>query len=138
MTNVTDLTNSGFSETIANRAIAYVNALNECDANGPGRNHGGRYAHFDIEPKKGAKYVRVIMDTNPGTNYGRSIHAFIVKDTGQVVKAAGWAGPAKGTGKNNKGQLLSKYSLADDNSFAALLEYLSTHPGAWAGGYLYQ
>jgi hypothetical protein len=133
-----DLVALGFSAELAPRVQAYVDALNDCDAKGPGLSHGGRYAHFFIENRKTGKYVRVVMDTNPGSNYGRSVHAFIVKESGQVVKPAGWTGPAKGTGKNNKGQLLSKFTLADDVSFSSLLSLLDTTPSAWSGGYLYQ
>jgi len=129
----------GFSEPLVLRTLAYLDALNVCDANGVGTRHGGRYAHYYVEPSTLArqKYVRVVMDTNPGGDHGRSVHAFIVKSSGQLVKPAGWQGPAKSTAAGKKGEFLSNYTLTDDDSFAKLLVVL-TDPGAWTGGYLYQ
>jgi len=81
------------------------------------------------------KYVRVVK--TDGTDVSRSVHAFVEKSTGKVIKAAGWAAPAKSMAAATKGQLLSSYTLADDESFEKLLALLEKDPGQIHGGYLY-
>lgn len=49
-----------------------------------------------VEVEQGPKYVRVIQ--NDGTS--RSVMHFIDRGTGDVLKPAGWKGPAKGVRGN--------------------------------------
>jgi len=48
--------------------------------------------------KGGRKFVRIVQ-TDP-TGSRNSVHCFIEKTTGNVLKAAGWKGPAKGVRGN--------------------------------------
>jgi hypothetical protein len=82
---------------------------------------GSRPVAYDIE--RGVKYYKIIMVDNPGGNPpGRSVHAFIARQTGAVYKPASWKAPAKHV----------RYNLLDDQSFETCL-----HNADWAGGYLY-
>ena len=96
--------------------------------------------HFSIDPGATSrnKAVRIVSDTNPGGKYGKSVHAFVIKSTGQVVKPAGWAGPAKSTGATTKGEFLSNFDLTDDDSRSKLWDVLTSNAAAFTGGYLYQ
>ncbi len=75
------------------------------------------------EVKRGVKYYKIIHICNPGTKYeGRSVHAFVARQTGTVYKPASWKAPAEH----------ARYQLLDDQSFATCL-----HNCDWAGSYLY-
>ena len=77
---------------------------------------------FVIE--SGSKYHKVIMviDNGPDRSPSRSVHAFIDKKTGSVLKSASWKAPAKG----------ERYNLLIIKD----REWLFAHAD-WAGGYLY-
>jgi hypothetical protein len=72
--------------------------------------------------RPGAKFVRIVMDTNPGQRYGRSVHAFVDLATGDLYKAAGWKAPAKGA----RGNIATADGLTDVQARFT-----------WSGGYLY-
>ena len=97
---------------IANAVLGHTFAL--CEAlrhNGPDG--------YDFYPETGRKYHKLIMVDSGG---GRSVHAFIDKQTGQVYKSASWKAPAKGV----------RYDLRLISDREWLLEHAD-----WAGGYLY-
>ncbi len=72
---------------------------------------------------RGVKYYKIIHVSNPGSNReGRSVHAFVARQTGTVYKPASWKAPAKH----------ARYQLLDDQSFETCL-----HNCDWAGSYLY-
>jgi hypothetical protein len=75
------------------------------------------------EVKRGVKYYKIIHVSSPGTrNEGRSVHAFVARQTGTVYKPASFKAPAQH----------ARYQLLDDLSFATCL-----HNCDWAGQYLY-
>ena len=75
------------------------------------------------EVKRGVKYYKIIHVNSPGTRYeGRSVHAFVARQTGTIYKPASWQAPAKH----------ARYQLLDDQSFETCL-----HNCDWAGSYLY-
>ncbi len=75
------------------------------------------------EVKRGVKYYKIIHVCNPGTKYeGRSVHAFVARQTGTIYKPASFKAPAQH----------ARYQLLDDLSFATCL-----HNCDWAGQYLY-
>lgn len=72
---------------------------------------------YEIET--GRKYHKLIHIESGG---GRSVHAFVDRETGHVYKPASWRAPAKG----------ARYNLLDDQSYQACIDRAD-----WAGGYLY-
>lgn len=74
---------------------------------------------IDYVIESGKKYHKIIMIDGGG---GRSVHAFVDKQTGQMYKSASWKAPAKGV----------RYDLR----LIADREYLLANAD-WSGGYLY-
>ena len=74
---------------------------------------------YDFYPETGRKYHKLIMVDSGG---GRSVHAFVDKQTGEVYKSASWKSPAKGV----------RYDLRLIEQREWLLEHAD-----WAGSYLY-
>jgi len=92
-----------------------------CDAlldNFKRRDNGGS-SDYKFYIEEGRKYHKIIMDANGS----RSVHAFVDKKTGSVLKSASWKAPAKG----------ERYNLLIIKDREWLLENAD-----WAGGYLYQ
>ena len=100
-------------EDVARPLITYIDALNakaaeRSDAQGYGfRSFYG----VDVAATGGGKFLRIVASDDPQQTQGRSVHSFVVKATGEVVKPAGWNTPAKSTAKATKGKLMSKYGL---------------------------
>lgn len=143
MTNdVRDLTLKGVPLDVAEPLLQYVAALNELDAkrqaerkaDGQHEYLADRYAYYGVDETatSAGKYIRVVMGYSPEFSQ-RSVHSFVVKADGRVVKPAGWTGPAKSTATGRKGELLSQYTLSDPDSLAKLLANIDPF-----GGYLYQ
>lgn len=78
---------------------------------------------FSVEP--GIKFDRIVQ-RHAGT--GGSVHAFVEKATGRLVKAASFKVPAK----RSNGELQSKFDLSTPEGFAAALDAADLF-----GGYLY-
>jgi hypothetical protein len=76
-----------------------------------------------FETDVGAKYIRVV-----DTSYSRSVHAFVDRETGDLLKAGGWKAPAK-----RKGGPATVGSLLNDDDFATILARADRY-----GGYLYK
>lgn len=84
------------------------------------KNFGERtYSSIDYDVTTGAKYYKIHHIDSGG---GRSVHAFVSRQTGAVYKPASWRAPAKH----------ARYNLLDDISFQDCLARAD-----WAGGYLY-
>lgn len=52
-----------------------------------------------VEVEVGRKYFKLVTATptnTQGVEYQRSVHSFVDRVTGDVLKAAGWSSPAKG------------------------------------------
>ncbi len=82
-----------------------------------------RYGHMTFELNKGTKYYKIIQVTNSiGLVTGKTVHAFVCRQTGAIYKPAGYRAPAKHV----------RYNLLDDASYAECLEQAD-----WAGSYLY-
>ena len=75
---------------------------------------------IDYQVETGKKYHKLILVDSSG---GRSVHAFIDKQTGGVFKSASWRSPAKG----------ERYNLLLIKDREWLFENAS-----WCGGYLYK
>ena len=74
---------------------------------------------IDYVIESGKKYHKVVFVDGGG---GRSVHCFIDKQTGSVLKSASWKAPAKG----------ERYNLLIIKEREWLFENAD-----WAGGYLY-
>ena len=88
-------------------------------------NYTSRYGEqsIDYEIVAGTKYYKLVMVDHPGTNReGRSVHAFIARQTGAVYKPASFKAPAKHV----------RYNLLDEVSYETCL-----HNADWNGAYLY-
>ena len=78
---------------------------------------------IDYQIDVGKKYYKINMIDHPGTpSEGRSVHAFVSRQTGAMYKPASWRAPAK----------IARYNLLDDISYQQCLDRAD-----WAGGYLY-
>lgn len=69
-------------------------------------------AGHEFSVMAGQKFDRIVEQYRGGGN-GKSVHAFVERATGRLVKAAGWPAPAK---KSN-GELQSKYDLSTPEGF---------------------
>ncbi len=74
---------------------------------------------YDFYPETGRKYHKIIMNANGS----RSVHAFVDKKTGSLLKSASWKAPAKG----------ERFNLLIIKDREWLLENAT-----WCGGYLYK
>ena len=74
---------------------------------------------YNFYPKTGRKYHKIIMNANGS----RSVHAFVDKKTGSVLKSASWKAPAKG----------ERYNLLIIKDREWLFENAD-----WSGSYLYR
>lgn len=63
---------------------------------------------FTVEP--GAVYTRIVQADKYGS---RSVHAFVVNATGDLVKSAGWKAPQK-----DKDGIAARYNLATEFDLA--------------------
>ena len=79
---------------------------------------------YEFIIESGRKYHKIIMmiDNGPDRSPSRSVHAFVDKNTGSVLKSASWKAPAKG----------ERYNLLIIKD----REYLLKNAG-WSGSYLY-
>ena len=78
---------------------------------------------INYEIVTGKKYYKINVVDQPGTRYeGRSVHAFVNRQTGAVYKPASFKAPAK----------IARYNLLDDISYQECLRRADCH-----GHYLY-
>lgn len=130
----------GIPADVAEGTVAYIAALNAAvDSHWTASGYTHHRPTFALDPAatSAGKYIRIV-ERDGNTGRVGSVHAFLVKATGEVVKPAGWQGPAKSTARGRQGQLLTKYNVADAASLTDLLGHLAANPAAIFGGYLYQ
>lgn len=83
---------------------------------------------WEITVESGRKFDKIILDYSKeySRHRSRSVHAFVERSTGDLIKAAGWNAPAKiKTGWATKYNLITDFDLAVEKA-------------DFAGGYLYQ
>lgn len=134
---IRELALKGIPADVAPALLEYVDRLNLNDAKRQKAEGRERYATFALDPAAtgAGKYIQIVMTTGGQ----RSVHAVVIKATGEVCKSAGWkGGPVKSTAKATRGKPLVKYTLTDEASRTALFDRLDTDASAFAGGYLYQ
>jgi hypothetical protein len=81
-----------------------------------------KFENKEITAMAGRKFDRIVT-AYPGESNGRSVHAFVERETGKLFKAASWAAPAKN----------ARYDLSTDETFAQTVELADPY-----GTYLYQ
>lgn len=80
-----------------------------------------KFAHrANITTTGGRKYDRIV--TSHPTHGGKSVHAFVERETGLLYKASDWSAPAKG----------ARYNLSTDEGFMEAVKSADPY-----GGYLY-
>lgn len=77
------------------------------------------YGFQTVTTMIGVKNLKIVCNGNGS----RNVHAFVNLDTGDVLKPAGWSGPAKG----------ARYNLLDSASLASLVTRIDGY-----GSYLYK
>ena len=80
--------------------------------------------------QNGRKYLRVVCTDEHGS---RSVHAFIDKSNGNILKAAGWKSPQR-----DKDGLAVRANLADPKAREDLFNRLYADPQLIYGYYLYK
>jgi len=84
--------------------------------------------HYVFTVEAGQKFDRIVQVLAGSTNPQRSVHAFVEKSTGKLIKAASWKTPAK----RSNGELQSQFNLSTPSGFAEAVAAADKH-----GGYLY-
>lgn len=127
----------GIPADVAEGLGAYISSLNwaiDRTWEASGYSHARPSIMLDPNTTSASKFLRIV--TAEGGR-ARSVHSFVEKATGKVVKPAGWKAPAKSTAKATKGQLLSKFDVAE--GLPTLLDAIREAPqNAFYGGMLYQ
>ena len=83
---------------------------------------------FEYVVEEGRKYAKIVSVPTDGYIHGKSVHAFIEKETGRLVKPDSWTRPAKWGN-----DLASKYTLQTIDDINRVVAE-SDH----AGAYLYK
>lgn len=81
---------------------------------------------YDFTVEAGKRFDRIVQQYQGSPQ--RSVHAFVEKSTGKLIKAAGWAAPAK----RSNGEFQSQFDLSTPSGFEAALAAADRH-----GSYLY-
>lgn len=96
-------------------AEAFANALNE------------KFSDYEFSVDAGLKFDKIVqVYVKYGNSRQRSVHAFVEKSSGDLIKAAGWKTPAK-----LKSGWATRYNLITE--FEKAVEEADS-----SGGYLYQ
>jgi hypothetical protein len=116
------------TDTLTERIEALCSTLTEKAAHDDGR----PTYKFSISDTSGPKFIRIVMSygtTALGYRAGHvSVHAFVERSTGSLIKAGGWKAPQK-----DKGGLAVRGNLLDDDDFARILNECDPF-----GSYLYK
>jgi len=78
--------------------------------------------------EKGRRFDRIVVESALYGSNNRSVHAFVERATGDLIKAASWKAPQK----NADGTFAVRYNLATEEGYKDALEASN-----WSGGYLY-
>ena len=85
-----------------------------------------KFPDYEYYVEAGVKFDKIVQRTTKYEGGQRSVHAFVERATGDLIKAAGWKAPAKiKTGWATKFNLVTEFEEA--------IESADKH-----GGYLYQ
>lgn len=85
------------------------------------------HAGYDFDVLPGRRYDRIVVAPAAQPD-SRSVHAFVVRDTGQLVKPASYKAPQR----DSEGNLAVRYSIATPSDLTETLRQSDTF-----GAYLY-
>lgn len=102
--------------------IAWANVSGEVDPN----REGSTYSIIN-----GRKYLKVVEANRDGSH--RSVHAFIDKSNGDLIKAAGWKAPQR-----DKDGLAVRGNIVTGEGRSAIWKRLLDDPNQIYGHYLYK
>lgn len=80
---------------------------------------------FQVSP--GRRFDKIVQSP-VGSSLGGSVHAFVERETGALIKSAGWNQPQK----NSDGSLAVRYNLADEHDYKRAVDNADPY-----GSYLY-
>lgn len=106
-------------------AVNYAQAL-EGKLNEYKEVHYPNLPDISVHVEAGKVYDKLVKDDG---GYGGSVHAFVVRATGDLVKAASWSAPAKS--KTHPSGLAVRYNLSTPQGFAEAVSKCTSY------GYLY-
>ena len=115
---------------IENIAQQYAEALTKksareiAEAQLAGEKYSAHAKPYTYTVERGQKFDKIVQTSGHG---GASVHAFVERSNGKLIKAASWKAPAK-----DKSGLAYRYDLSTPEGFLEAL-YNST----FSGGYLY-
>jgi hypothetical protein len=87
-----------------------------------------RFGHnytFQVSP--GRKFDKIVQSP-VGSAYGGFVHAFVERETGALIKSAGWNKPQK----NSDGTFAVRYNLASETDYQRAVDKSDPY-----GSYLY-
>jgi len=87
---------------------------------------GGKNANYIFEVIPGRKFDKIVRRLTGSER--TSVHAFVERSTGALIKAASWSQPQKDT----QGRLAIRYNLADEQEYKRAVESADEF-----GSYLY-
>ena len=117
-----------FAEAIQNKFIAVREERFAAEAENP----TGKPL-FGIPPERlfnvieGRTYDKIVS-VIPNNEYGASVHAFVERSTGKLLKAGSWKAPQR-----DKDGPAYRWDLSTPEGFNA-----AVNAADWAGGYLYK
>lgn len=88
-----------------------------------------KHTGYEFAVLAGRTYDKIVQERTATYGSGRSVHAFVVRGTGELVKAATFKAPQK----NTEGKLAVRFNLSDPEDAQRAVELSDPH-----GGYLYQ
>ena len=90
-----------------------------------GKKYSEHAKPYTYTVERGQKFDKIVQAD--GYAGGRSVHAFVERSTGKLIKAAGWKAPAK-----DKNGLAYRYDLSTPEGYLEAL-----YNAGYSGGYLY-
>jgi hypothetical protein len=87
-----------------------------------------KFPDNEFTVQSGRKYDKIVIRSTKYTHSGESVHAFVIIETGELVKAAGWNAPQK----NADGSLAVRYQMDTPDALASVVAIADQY-----GAYLY-
>lgn len=82
---------------------------------------------YFFQVSRGRRFDKIVQSPI-GNTFGWSVHAFVERETGALIKSAGWNQPQK----NSDGSFAVRYNLADEHDYKRAADSADPY-----GSYLY-